>query len=154
MNWPTSTRMVKALSANVDVVSRHSNSSTKCNTSWKSRITGQFNRTKISLLLSYLNWCSCSVFSILLSFARRFWNQILIWVSLKFYIIKIELNLNFDTDNFGVITNCSASSNLFDLEMYSLCWNSSSKRIVWLDRKLVLLRLGLESLRLFIGTEN
>ena len=54
----------------------------------------------------YLYWWSKCAFSILLSLARRFWNQILIWVSVR--------------------SKASASSNLLGLDMYSFLWYSSS----------------------------
>ena len=54
----------------------------------------------------YLYWWSKCAFSILLSLARRFWNQILIWVSVR--------------------SKASANSNLLGLDMYSFLWYSSS----------------------------
>ena len=54
----------------------------------------------------YLYWWSKCAFSILLSLARRFWNQILICVSVR--------------------SRASASSNLLGLDMYSFLWYSSS----------------------------
>ena len=55
---------------------------------------------------SNLYWWSKCAFSILLSLALRFWNQILIWVSVR--------------------SKASASSNLLGLDMYSFLWYSSS----------------------------
>ena len=80
----------------------------------------------------YLYWWSKCAFSILLSFALLFWNQILICVSVK--------------------SNASASSNLLGLEIYSFLWYSSSSLKVWSDVKVVLCLRCLGSLRLRLAT--
>ena len=72
-------------------------------------------------------------FSILLSLARRFWNQILICVSVR--------------------SSDSASSNLLGLEMYSLRWYSNSSRSVWSDVNVVRWRRCRASLRRRRATE-
>lgn len=73
----------------------------------------------------YLYCWSIWAFSMRLSLARRFWNQILIWVSV----------------------NCkrSAISNLRPRDMYSLRWNSTSNRSVCSLLNVVRCRLGLPS---------
>lgn len=76
----------------------------------------------------YLYCWSIWAFSMRLSLARRFWNQILICVSV----------------------NCkrSANSKRRPREIYSLRWNSTSKRIVCSLLNVVLCRLGRPSFRL------
>ena len=77
---------------------------------------------------SYLYcWSSCA-FSILLSLARRFWNHILICVSVRL--------------------RRSASSTLLILVMYSVRWYSISSLRVWSLVKVVLCRRCLVSFRL------
>lgn len=62
-----------------------------------------------------------------LSLARRFWNQILIWVSVN--------------------CNRSANSKRRPREIYSLRWNSTSKRMVCSLLNVVRCRLGRPSFR-------
>ena len=81
---------------------------------------------------NYLYWWSKCAFSILLSLARRFWNQIFICVSVR--------------------SSASASSNLRGLDIYSFLWYSSSNLRVWSEVKVVLCRLCLGSLRLRLAT--
>lgn len=86
----------------------------------------------INLVIKNLYCWSICAFSIRLSFARRFWNQILICASESF--------------------RPSASSNRLPREMYSLVRNSCSSFIVCAPLKVVLWRLGRPSLRLLRAT--
>jgi len=81
---------------------------------------------------TYLYCWSICAFSILLSLALLFWNQILICVS--------------------VSRRDSASSNLRPLEMYSFLWYSSSKRRVCSLENVVLCLRGLPSFLLLRAT--
>lgn len=76
-------------------------------------------------------WSICA-FSIRLSFARRFWNQIFIWAS----------------DSFST----AAISNRRPRDMYSFFRNSCSSLIVCAPLNVVLCRLGLPSLRFLRAT--
>ena len=82
----------------------------------------------------YLYWWSIWAFSILLSLALRFWNQILIWVSVR--------------------SKFSANSNLRGREMYSFLWYSISSLRVWSEVKVVLWRRCRASFRLLLATKN
>lgn len=79
-------------------------------------------------MLSYLYCWSIWAFSMRLSLARRFWNQILICVSVN--------------------CNRSANSNRLPREIYSFRWNSTSKRMVCSLLNVVRCRLGRPSFRL------
>lgn len=94
--------------------------------SWENSIKIKVN-ISMNIRLPYRYCWSICAFSILLSLARRFWNQILICVSDK--------------------CKLSASSNRRPLEMYSFRLNSTSSLKVWSLLNVVLCRLCLPSFR-------
>lgn len=91
---------------------------------WKFQFTFRFH--------IYLYWWSIWAFSIRLSFARRFWNQILICVSLR--------------------RNATANSERLVRDTYSADWNSISRRSVCSWVNVVLWRRWLSPLRFLLAT--
>ena len=95
-------------------------------------ILTMYEKQNVLWIITYLYWWSKCAFSIRLSLALRFWNHILIWVSVK--------------------SNASANSNLLGLDIYSFLWYSNSNLKVWSDVNVVLCRRCLGSLRLLRAT--